>query len=207
MNLIFAPVLAAILVAQAPPDRVVTGVVVDAEGKGVGGARIVFGGSAVAPDRNAAIDVQGLSDADGNFRLVIPRTGMALTREVNLLGYRPGLAIGAVGIARPPHRIVLRATWPRTVRIRTAQGPAVAGARIRPRMIYVFDGTLADVPGSLADLLAATTGRDGSATIAFLPARAQLAAVQVTAEMIGTQEFLLVEQPGRGSQPEVRVRL
>ena len=48
-------------------------------------------------------------------------------------------------------------------------------------MIHVFDGTLADVPGPLADQLAATTGPDGSATIDFLPERAQLVAVQLTA--------------------------
>ncbi len=199
MNLVFL----AILLAQGAGERVINGVVVDAQGKGVGGARIVFGGSAVAPDRNAVIAVQGSSDADGNFRLTIPRIGMALAREVNLLAYRPGLAVGAVGIARPPHRIVLRAAKPRTVKIRTAAGAAVAGARIRPRMIHVFAGTLADVPGPLADQLAATTGPDGSATIDFLPERAQLVAVQLTAALIGTQDFLLVEQPGRGSEPAV----
>ena len=54
------------------------------------------------------------------------RIGMALAREVNLLAYRPGLAVGAVGIARPPHRIVLRAAKQRTVKIRTTAGEAVA---------------------------------------------------------------------------------
>ena len=70
-------------------------------------------------------------------------------------------------------------------------------------MIHVFAGTMADVPGPLADQLAATTGPDGSATIDFLPERAQLVAVQLTAALIGTQDFLLVEQPGRGSEPAV----
>jgi hypothetical protein len=77
MKLVFL----AILLAQGAGERVVTGVVVDSKGNGVRGARIVFGGSAVAADRNAAIDVQCASDADGKFRLSIPRIGMALARD------------------------------------------------------------------------------------------------------------------------------
>ena len=45
MNLVFL----AILLAQGAGERVINGVVVDAEGKGVGGARIVFGVPAGAP--------------------------------------------------------------------------------------------------------------------------------------------------------------
>ena len=88
----------AILLAQGAGERVINGVVVDAEGKGVGGARIVFGGSAVAPDRNAVIAVQGSSDADGSFRLTIPRIGMALAREVNLWHTGRGSRWGPSGL-------------------------------------------------------------------------------------------------------------
>ena len=55
----------------------------------------------------------------------------------------------------------------------------------------------ADVPESLADPLAVTTGPDGKATLDYLAARDQLVAVRVSAYLIGTQDILLIERPGR----------
>ena len=71
------------------------------------------------------------------------------------------------------------------------------------RVFYGFGGTLAEVPESFADPLATSTGPDGMTSIGYLAARDQLVAVRITADSIGTQDFVLVEQPGRGSEPPV----
>ncbi len=70
-------------------------------------------------------------------------------------------------------------------------------------MVHLFGGTLAEVPESLSDTLAQSTGPLGTATIGYLAGRDQLVAVRITADAIGAQDFLLVEQPGRSSEPDV----
>ncbi len=201
MMLRVVPLLAAALLAQAQADRAVSGEVVDGLGKPVAGAQVVFRGR--PHDKTDPVEVRATSDALGAFRLNIPQLGRSLAREVNLLAYHPGLAIGAVGLAQTPHHIVLHEPKPRTVGAEAADGKPVAGARIVIRMLYVFGGILAEVPESLADSLATTTGPDGNATIAYLAPRDQLVAARVTAESIGAQDFLLVEKPGRSSEPDV----
>ena len=87
------------------------------------------------------------------------------------------------------------------MKVEGPDGDPIAGARVALRAFHVFGGTLAAVPDSLGDSLATTTGPDGTTTIGYLAARDQLAAVRVTADSIGSQDFVLVEQPGRGSEP------
>jgi Carboxypeptidase regulatory-like domain len=202
MMLLLAPLLAALFFPQAQAGRVVSGEVVDGQGKAVAGAQVVFCAHPAAAKRDA-VEALAVSDSQGAFRLNVPKVGPALAREVNFLAYRPGLALGAVGLAQRPDRIVLREPRPRTVKIVGADGEAVSGARIAPRMIYVFGGTLAEIPESLGGAVAARTESDGTATITYLAARDQLVAVRVTDKSIGAQDFLLVEQPGRSSEPNV----
>ncbi len=97
---------------------------------------------------------------------------------------------------------------PRTIRIEGPDGQPIAGARITPRIFDVFSGATAEIPESMAAPLAVITGPDGRATINYLAARDQLVAARVAAEPIGTQDFLLVERPGRSSvEPVIAIRL
>ena len=61
----------------------------------------------------------------------------------------------------------------------------------------------AEVPESLADALATSTGPDGTTKIDYLAARDQLVAVRISSDSVGSQDYLLVERPGRGSEPAV----
>ena len=70
-------------------------------------------------------------------------------------------------------------------------------------MFYAFSGALAQVPDSLADSLAATTGPDGTAAIDYLAPRDKLVAVRITADQTGAQDVLLLEEPLRASEPPV----
>ena len=107
-----------------------------------------------------------------------------------------------------PYRLVLRKPEPRTIQIEGPDGQPIAGARIAPLIVHVFNGDTAEIPESMADPLAVTTGPDGRATINYLAARDQLVAVRVSADPIGTQDVLLVERPGRSSvEPVITIKL
>ena len=82
-----------------------------------------------------------MSDSQGTFKLSVPPLGQALAREVNLMAYRPfGLAIGFVGVAQRPYRIVLRAPKPRTVMVVGADGKPVSGGQDRLKAALRFRG-------------------------------------------------------------------
>ena len=166
-------------------------------------ARVVFYAPPVAYLKRDPVEAQATTDTDGKFILVRPPLGRALINGVNFLAYSPGRAIGAVPYGSRPYRLVLQDPRPRTVKVEGPDGEPVTGARVAIRILYAFGGTIADVPPSLADSLATSTGPDGTTTIRYLAARDQLIAVRVTTDSIGSQDFLLVEQPGRGSEPPV----
>ena len=149
------------------------------------------------------------TDAEGQFHLKIPPLGRMFVNGVNFLAYRPGSGHhGEMRITRRPYRLVLRKPEPRTVKIEGPDGKPIAGARVAPRVLYVFGGATAEIPESLAAPLAVITGPDGRATINYLAARDQLVAVRVAADPIGTQDILLVERPGQGSvEPVITIKL
>ncbi len=204
MMSLIAPLLAVALIAQAPANRIVTGLVVDAQGKPVADAKVVFYAPAASFPRRDPFEVETHSDAQGSFTLRIPQLGggRSFVNWANILAYRPGLAVGAVLVSgQPPFRLVLREARPRTVKIEGPGGEPVAGARVAIRRLYVFGGTIAELPDSLADSLAVSTGPDGNATIAHLAARDQLVAARITADAIASQSFLLVAKPGANRSP------
>ena len=133
----------------------------------------------------------------------IPPLKRIYVNGANFLAYRPGLAITAKSIAWPPYRLVLEKPRPRTLMVEGKGGQPIAGARVIPRFLAIFGSGTVDVPASLADPLATSTGPDGKTTITYLAARDQLAAVRVTADSIGTQDIVLIERPGSGSEPSV----
>ncbi len=208
MMSMFGPILTAVLAAAQTPaqgagNRTSSGEVVDGKGKAVADARVVFYAPPVAYLKGEPVEAQTRTDHDGKFRMVRPPLGRAVINGVNFLAYSPGRAIGVVPIGRGPYRLVLHDPRPRTVKVEAPDGGAVAGAQVAIRILYAFGSTIAEVPPSLADSLATNTGPDGTTTIGYLAARDQLVAVRVTADSIGSQDFLLVEQPGRASEPPV----
>jgi Carboxypeptidase regulatory-like domain len=202
MTTLSAPFLVLALLTQAPANRTWSGEVVDGKGKAVPDARVWFYAPPVAYLKGDPVEVRGKTNGDGKFSLTVPHLERAVYNGILLLAHSPGQAIGAVYVLGP-HRVVLQAPRPRTVKVEGPDGQPIAGARVSLRVFHVFGGTLAVVPESLADSLATSTGPDGTTTIGYLAARDQLAAVRITADSIGSQDFVLVEQPGRGSEPPV----
>ena len=190
------------LIAQTAPARPARGNVLDGDGKPVANARVVLYAPPVAYLKGDPVEVEAQTNAGGQFSLVIPPLERAVINGVSFVAYAPGLAIGATSILRGA-RIVLQTPRPRTVTVEGPDGQPIAGARVALRVLYAFDGTLAEIPQSLADSLATTTGPDGTTSIGYLAARDQLAAVRITADSIGSQDVVLVERPGRGSEPPV----
>jgi hypothetical protein len=199
----FGPILALVLLGQAQANRGPTGEVVDEQGKPVAGAQVVFYAPPVVYGEGGAVELRTRSDTEGKFNLKVPRLERILVNGVNFLAYQPGRAITAHAFARRPYRLVLEKPSPRSVKVEGPDGRPVAGARVVPRVVNIFNNVSADIPASLADSVTATTGPDGQATITYLAARDQLVAVRVTADAIGTQDIRIMDRPGRGSQESV----
>ena len=186
-----------------PTARSLAGEVVDGQGKPVADVRVVFYAPPIAYLNGDAVEVNTTSNSKGEFSLVVPQLRRAGANGIHLLGYGPGRALAAKAFFERPHRLVLTDPRPRTVKVEGPDGQPVAGARVVLRMFYAFSGALAEVPVSLADSLATTTAPDGTTTIGYLGARDKLVAVRITADQIGAQDFLLLEDPLRGSEPLV----
>ena len=201
---LLGPVLVAVLAAaQAPPDRTLSGEVVDGEGKPVADARVVFYVPPAGYLKGDPFEAQDRSDHDGKFSLAPPRLETQALVGCNFLAYSRGHALGAVPFIRQSHRLVLQKPHTRTVKVEGPDTQPVAGARVAIRLLYIFGNTIAEVPPSLAESLVTSTGPDGTTAVGYLAARDQLVAVRITADSIGSQDFLLVERPGRGSEPPV----
>ena len=191
------------LIAQSgPARRPARGDVVDGDGKPIANARVVLYAPPVAYLKGDPVEVEAKTNADGQFSLVIPPLERAVINGISFVAYAPGLAIGATSILRGAH-IVLQAPRPRFVKVEGPDGQPVVGARVALRVLYAFGGTQAEIPPSLADPLATTTGPDGMTSIGYLATRDLLVAVRITSDSIGSQDFVLVERPGRGSEPPV----
>jgi hypothetical protein len=203
MMAIFGPLLASLLIAQTQADQPRTGEVVDGQGKPVADAEVVFYSPPVVYGKGDPVEVRTKTDTAGKFSLIVPPLKRVFMNGVNFLAYRPGLAITANASYRPPHRLVLEKPRSRMVKVEGPDGQPIAGARVALRLLHVFGKGNAEVPASLADSLATRTGPDGTATIDYMAARDQLAAVRVSADSIGTQDILLIARPGQGSEESV----
>ncbi len=208
MTSLLGPMLVAVLAAaqtpaQAPTDRTFSGEVVDGDGKPVADARVIFYVPASASRRTTPVQAQATTDQAGRFSMVGPRVETQRLIGGNFLAFSPGQAIGAVSFLEQPRRVVLRMPRTRTIKIEGPDGQPVAGARVAIRLLSVFRSTIAEVPPSLADSLAVSTGPAGITTLDYLAERDQLVAIRITADSIGSQDFLLVEHPSRASEPTV----
>ncbi len=208
MTTLLGPLLAAMILAQASGRPPIAGEVVDDQGKPVADVPVVFYVPPSVSGKEYQAEAQARTDAGGQFRMSLPSSGRMFVGGINFLAYRPGSAITAKSFYPQPYRLVMRKPEPRTIRIEGPDGQPIAGARITPRIFNVFSGATAEIPESMAAPLAVITGPDGRATINYLAARDQLVAARVAAEPIGTQDFLLVERPGRSRvEPVIAIRL
>jgi carboxypeptidase family protein len=188
--------LAAVLLAQGPADRMAAGIVVDEQGKPIAGAKVVLNTPPSLYLKGDPVEAPGLTDGAGKFSFKLPPLGRLYRIGVNVWAYRPGLAIAAVQYEiTKPHQIALRKFDPRTVKVEGADGRPVAGARVQPRVVF-FSGGIAGarMPERLAAPLAATTGADGTATLTYLQGRDRLIAARVTADTIGEQDLPVTEE-------------
>jgi Carboxypeptidase regulatory-like domain len=200
MMTFLGPLITVVLLAQAPAARGIAGEVVDDQGKPVADAQVVLYSPPTAYGQGESVEVRATSDAQGKFNLKVPPLKRIVVNGVQFFAYLPGAAITSLAYMRSPYRLVLEKPSPRTVTVLGADGQPVAGARVALRLIHVFGKGNAEVPASLANSLATSTGPDGKATIAYMAPRDQLVAARVTADGIGTQDILLIKRPGRDSE-------
>ncbi len=203
MTTFIGPLVAAVLLAQAQADRPAAGEVVDDQGNPVAGARVVLYSPPVVYGKGDPVEAETKSDARGKFSLKTPPLGRIAANGVNYLAYTPNRAISSQPIFRRPYRLVLEKPLARTVLVEGFDGKPITGARITPRLISIFGKAAADVPTSLAEPLATITGPDGMTKLNYLAARDRISAVRVSADAIGTQDILLNERPGGGSESSV----
>ena len=173
-----SPLVAAVLLGQAPAVRPLSGDVVDIQGKPVADAQVVLYSPPTTYGEGDPVEVHSATDAQGKFSLKFPPFKRIVVNGVTLFAYQPGMAITANAYMRPPYRLVLEKPSPRTVMVLGADGQPVAGARVALRLIHVFGKGNAELPTSLADTLATTAGPDGKATITTMAPRDQLVAAR-----------------------------
>ena len=138
------------------------------------------------------------TNADGRFGLTTAGLDAAAVLRADVWAYHPGWAIETLPGFRLNTPLVLHRRARRTIEIKGPAGQPVAGALIAPRVVSLafFAGgmTTVRVPDSLAARLAVTTDAGGTATFANLPSAYELVSARVTAESIGTQDFVVTEQ-------------
>jgi hypothetical protein len=201
MTTFYGVLIAAALLGQAQVDQPVTGEVVDDQGKPVAHAEVFLHLPPTSYGKGDSAELRATSDAQGKFSVPLERPIAG-----DIFAYQPGLAITARWSLRPPYHLVLTKPSPRTVKVEGPDGRPIPGARVALKLVRVFGGgggPRSEVPPSLADRLAVRTGPDGTATITGIAPRDQLVAVRVMADTIGTQDVLLINQPGRASEESV----
>src|SRR5262249_50098260 len=98
--MMFLGALLTAVLAQIQADRTISGTVVDDGGKPVTGARVVLYAPPMTWGKENTAEAGTTTDAEGRFRVKIPPLGRRIINGVNLLLYRPGLAISAAWIFR-----------------------------------------------------------------------------------------------------------
>jgi Carboxypeptidase regulatory-like domain len=210
MMSVLGPVLTAVLLAQTPADQTAAGTVVDDQGKPVAGALVVLYAPPVGFGTGDPAQSQASTDAEGRFHFKVPPLGRVYHNGIYVWAFRPGLGISAVRYRQEqPHRLALQKAEPRTVKVEGPDGQPVAGTRVCPRVIFTASGGEdADMPATLAEPLAVTTGPNGKAALACLKGRDRLVAARITADPIGTQDILVDNRPRQGSeQPAITFKL
>ena len=208
MGTLFGPILATVLMAQFQGGTL-QGTVVDDQGKPVDNAQVIFRASAPWTGDAEPVEVRGKTDDAGRFRLTTSRLGGVDIIRSKVWAYRHGLAMTAAASYEQPLALILQKPAPRAIKIEGPDGQPVVGARISPRAVLVFSAGLGDVPDTLATPCAVATGPDGTATLNYLAARDQLVAVRITAESVGTQDFMLIERIERPARvvPEATITI
>jgi len=184
--------------AAQTTDSEIKGGVVDTSGKPSAGVSVLLYLEYLGQAEPVLASTK--TDGQGQFVLAMPRLrgpGRARTYNGNrshLFVYRPGSALEVSKCEERPRSIVLRESAPRTVIMQQADGKPVAGARVMPRVVHVFNDSLVEIPPSLATQLAATTGPDGKATLTSMAARDELTAVRIAGDSLAGQDIMLVDR-------------
>jgi hypothetical protein len=76
----------------------------------------------------------------------------------------------------------------------------LAGIKVIPRVIRVFNGPVVEIPIALALQLSATTDSDGKVSLVALTARDELMAVQVASDSLAEQDIVLVDRVGASTR-------
>ncbi len=215
LGAVLAPLLGPILVAalmSQTHDGLLQGIVVDDHGKPVADAQVVLQVSPLRGSHGKTAEVRTATNADGRFGLTTTGLDAAAVLRADVWAYHPGWAIGTLPGFRLNTPLLLSKRAPRLIEIKGPAGQPVAGALVAPRVVslafFAGGNTTARVPDSLAARLTVTTGPDGTAMLNDLPAGYRLVAVRVTAESIGTQDFVVTEQTaGPDARPTIAIRL
>jgi hypothetical protein len=193
--------MAAALMAQFQ-GRALEGKVVDEAGKPLVGAQVVFHAPALWLYKVEPVVVRATAAADGGFRLDAPRLAGIQAYGAQVWIDRSGFAITCRRDLRDqPIAFVLQRSVPRVIKIERPDGQPVAGARVRPRVIiFTAENFPVEVPDTLGEARAVTTGPDGTARLDYLEKGDKLFAVRITADSIGTQDLQVKDEPGTGAE-------
>jgi hypothetical protein len=179
--------LVCIMLSQAPTTPL-EGVVVGPNGEPVAGALVLLGGLPVYDQVTVA---RGRSDDQGRFTLERPVGLAGENRFITPILWvaKPGFRLGSLRFPGPlpkadePVRVVLGPPGKGEVRVEDPSGQPVAGARIR---VGSFGREQVNVPEAIADVIDATTEKDGRAVIEAA-ANDEIAYVDVHAKGFGIQ--------------------
>ena len=200
MTALFGPILAAALMAQFQGGTLQS-TVVDDQGKPIAGARGCF----PWPDTDGRQNRAGGSAGDHGCRGRVSARRAGNTSSSRLSGAGLGVSTRARDRFQHSRRVNAASGAPQggvtNHHDRGARWSTRRGQRVAPRTLMVAAAsTIWNVPESLAEPLAVTTGQDGQATLDYVATGDTLVAVRITVDSIGTQDLQIVERLGRDHQ-------
>ncbi len=206
MTMFLGSILATALVVQAEGSNL-PGKIVDDQGKPVEGTQVIFFIPRPWIGNGETVELETKTNAQGEFHLILSRLQRAA--PFRLWAYRPGWAVATIESRSSQFSVVLHRAQPRTVKVEGPDGHPIAGARLSPLFLdNAGRRTRDELPRTLANQLAVTTGSDGQATLNYLAFGVKLVTVRLTTATIGTQDLQLLRNPARENQgATVDVRL
>jgi hypothetical protein len=200
MAILFGSILAAVLLSQFQSGTL-QGKVIDDRGKPVADAQVIF---YAPPPWEGTVDpfeIRTKTDAGGQFCLDCPPLGRPTMVGVHAWTFQRGSALAA-SRSYLTLDLVLRKPQPRTVKVQGPDGRPVAGVTLAPRVVQDWTSEL---PDSLAQRFAVTTGPDGQAVLDYLTGGDNLIAVRLTADSCGTQDVKVPTRDVRAAAITIRL--
>jgi hypothetical protein len=182
---------------DAPGSTPLTGLIVDAQGKPVGGAEVWLTGIGGFGAKTPVLS-RARSEAEGQFRLSIPadKDGRRPREALTIWAYRTGSAVGSMSFerAKPPRPEATKLTLgtPAEARFRVVgpDGRPVVGTRISPFTARVEGLPYAlPMPPDLSDRLAVRADAEGMGALTGMTAE-RLQHVRAALDQFGSQYVL-----------------